>query len=245
MNKIVYVLLIIVVLFGACTPDQPTGDQIIQQSIRAHGQSEFMNKKLAFTFRDRRYTSKRTENEYTYTRTWQENDSTTIADKLINSSQFSRQINGEVVSLPDSMVQKYTSSVNSVLYFVQLPYLLTDPAVNATYQGQQKLAGETYDVVKVTFGKGNGGEDFQDEYRYWFNQNGHLMDYLAYSYQTNGGGVRFRKAIDRYSFGNVIFQNYINYEVPKETPLEEIPELFEKGQLKELSRIVSEDIGLE
>ncbi len=68
------------------------------------------------------------------------------------------------------MQVKYTSSVNSVLYFVQLPYLLNDPAVIKSYEGTQKVLGETYEVLKVTFRPSGGGEDFQDEYRYRFHE---------------------------------------------------------------------------
>jgi hypothetical protein len=140
---------------------------------------------------------------------------------------------------------KYTSSVNSVLYFVQLPYLLNDPAVIKSYEGTQKVLGETYDVLKVTFRPSGGGEDFQDEYRYWFHEKTHLLDFLAYNYETDGGGVRFRKAYNRSERGGILFQDYVNYEVPVGTPLQKIPALFEAGKLKELSRIVNTDIQVE
>ena len=99
-----------------------------------------------------------------------------------------------------------------------------------------------YDVIKVQFKASDGGEDFTDEYRYWFNKNTYLLDYLAYNYETNGGGVRFREAYNRSERMGMTFQDYINYEVPVGTPLEQIPALFEKGQLIELSRIINEDI---
>jgi hypothetical protein len=52
-----------------------------------------------------------------------------------------------------------------------------------------------YDVVGVTFGQDGGGKDFDDEFHYWINKQTHKVDYLAYSYRTNDGGVRFRTAL--------------------------------------------------
>ena len=61
--------------------------------------------------------------------------------------------------------------------------------------------------------------------------------------RTDGGGVRFRQAVGRKPVEGITFQNYINYKPPtKQTPLDELPNLFEIGALKELSKIINEDI---
>jgi len=78
---------------------------------------------------------------------------------------------------------------------------------------------------------------------YWINEETGIIDYLAYNYIVNGGGVRFREAINSRKINDIVFQDYINYKPEsKETPLNELDNLFENGQLKELSRIISEDI---
>ncbi len=218
---------------------------IVNQSIKAHNLDALMNAEVSFAFRDRRYTATRTDDSYTYTRTWQENDTSVIADKLVNSQDFSRIVNGQQVTVADSMAVKYASSINSVLYFFQLPYLLRDPAANLIYEGEEVIKTEPYHVIQVTFDQAGGGEDFEDEFRYWFHQDSYLMDYLAYNYHSDGGGVRFRKAFNRGNAGEIITQDYINYEVPVGTPLREIPRIYMKNDLKELSRIVNQDIRIE
>jgi hypothetical protein len=42
------------------------------------------------------------------------------------------------------------------------------------------------------FGQDGGGKDFDDEFHYWINKQTHKIDYLAYNYQNDDGGVRFR-----------------------------------------------------
>ena len=218
--------------------------EILYESLRVYGQENLMNAKLSFIFRDRRYTATRTTDNYTYTRTWQENDTTVISDRLVNSKIFSRVINGKQVTVPDSMAEKYSNSINSVLYFIQLPYLLKDQAVKLSYKGETQIQEEWYEVVGVTFEQQQGGDDYEDEYLYWFHRDTHMIDYLAYNYQTDGGGVRFRKAYNRDVGKYIIVQDYINYEVPLGTPLDEIPEMYQNDQLNELSRIVNQDVSL-
>jgi len=63
------------------------------------------------------------------------------------------------------------------------------------------------------------------------------VDYLAYSYHVNGGGVRFRSAYNSREVDGVRFQDYINYKHDSTTPVEEMDEYYLKGELKELSKI--------
>ena len=60
-----------------------------------------------------------------------------------------------------------------------------------------------------------GGEDFQDEYRYWIDPESGHIDYLAYNYHTDGGGTRFRKAKNRRKKEGFVFQDYINFKPEK------------------------------
>ena len=68
------------------------------------------------------------------------------------------------------------------------------------------------------------------------------MNYMAYSYHTNDGGVRFRSAYNPRTVDGIRFQDYVNWEAPIGTPLEELPKLYENGQLKELSKIETEAV---
>ncbi len=230
-----------VLSLASCQYSAEQAQQVVDQAIAAHGQTKLDQVKISFDFRDKRYSAYRTPEKYVYTRLFVDSLEL-VEDVLVNSSKFTRLINGDTTEVIDSMATKYSNSVNSVLYFVQLPYLLNDPAVIKSYEGTQRIEGAEYDVIKVQFRAGDGGADFTDEYRYWFNQQTSMLDYLAYNYQTNGGGVRFREAYNRSDRMGITFQDYINYEVPIGTSLGDIPSLFEKGQLKELSRIINEDI---
>ena len=69
------------------------------------------------------------------------------------------------------------------------------------------------------------------------------MDFLAYNYQTDGGGTRFRKAIDQRRVDGVLFQDYENYKPQKRfVALDSLPFLFAQGQLLKVSEIKNENI---
>ena len=225
----------------SCKYSAEQAQTVVDHAIKAHGQNKLEHVKISFDFRGKSYSAVRKSDSYIYTRTFI--DSLELVEEvLINSSDFTRMINGDTINLADSMVSKYSNSVNSVLYFVQLPYLLNDPAVVKSYEGTQTIENTIYDVIKVQFRSSGGGEDFEDEYRYWFNQKTGMLDYMAYNYLTDGGGVRFREAYNRSERLGITFQDYINYEVKLGTPLSSIPHLYSSGKLKELSRIINENI---
>lgn len=226
-----------------CQYDAEQAQQVVDAAIQAHGQQQLANTRISFDFRDKTYATARTDSGYTYTRMYIDSLDL-IEDVLVNSTDFVRMINGDSTIVADTMATKYSNSINSVLYFVQLPYLLNDDAVLKSYEGTSVIDDQTYDVIKVVFKADGGGEDFEDEYRYWFNQKTHLLDYLAYNYQTDGGGVRFREAYNRLERNGILFQDYINYEVPVGTPLHKIPELYKSGRLEVLSKIVNKDISV-
>lgn len=241
MKKLIYAASLLFLLGCASEKEISTPEALINQAIVAHGMNNLNHAAIKFTFRDKTYTASRDGGSYRYTRSFIE-DSSSIQDILINSQEFYRIVAGDTLSLADSMATKYASSINSVLYFVQLPYLLKDPAVNASYQGLDTLNGERYHVLKVTFDAAGGGEDHEDEYRYWFHEQTHHMDFLAYSYETDGGGVRFREAYNRQTTGGISFQDYVNYKAPKDTPLSVLPTFYSRGQLKKLSVIENKGV---
>ncbi len=230
-------------VFYSCQDDRLSkAQEVVDQAIQENGAYLFATSKVSFNFRGKGYSAERQGGNYIYKRFFQ--DSTgAVEDMLVNSAEFSRTIDGQPISLTEEWQGRYGSSVNSVLYFVEILYRLNDPAVNKSYEGTATIKGEDYHTIKVTFGQENGGEDFEDEYLYWIHTKDFTLDYLAYNYLTDGGGVRFREAFDREKIKNITFQNYINYKPEsKETPLQDLPALFENGQLQELSRIINEDI---
>lgn len=234
------------VLLASCAPENEVdqAQQVIDKAISANGADLFATKKVAFDFRNKHYTVARSASEYTYTRSFQDSLGQ-VNDVLINSSNFSRSINGNEIDLSEEWKGRYGNSVNSVLYFVEILYRLNDAAVFKSYLGKTTIKGENYHVIKVTFSEEGGGEDFQDEYRYWIHESDYTLDYLAYNYETDGGGARFREAYDRTKVGGITFQNYVNYKPVsdvKETPLDDLPKQLEAGQLKELSKIINENI---
>ena len=141
------------------------------------------------------------------------------------------------------MAFKYIESINSVIYFALLPYKLNDAAVQKERLGKEEIKGKVYFKIGVSFKKEGGGEDYQDLFIYWFDVQDYSLDYLAYSFQVNGGGMRFRKAYNERFVQGIRFVDYVNFK-PKsnQVKLETLGQLFVKNELEELSKIELDNI---
>lgn len=215
-------------------------DSIVNQAIQAHGGDLYATADYSFVFRDKNYRFKNDRSSYEYSSEVQKGDSL-IKDVMIKN-EFSRYINSKKQDLTNEDAAKYGESLNSVIYFATLPYKLQDASVNKKFIEETTIKGKRYDVIGVTFSQEGGGKDFDDEFHYWINKQTHKIDYLAYNYRTNDGGVRFRAAFNTRVIDGVTFQDYINYEAPLETPLKDLPKLYEQGKLKEVSQIRTENV---
>ena len=241
MNRFIYFFSLLATAFAqfAC---QPTAQSIVDEAIAVHGGEIYTSLNIAFDFREKHYVIKTNGGEYRYERHQTDSTGVETVDVLTNNS-FVRTVDGTEVAVPDSMVAKYSSSINSVAYFFLLPAPLNDAAVNKKLLADVTITGQNYHQVEVTFAQEGGGEDFQDRYIYWINQQTKTLDYLAYSYEVNGGGVRFREAYNVRTENGLRFCDYRNYGFEDtKTPLEQLPALFEAGGLPLLSKIENENV---
>ncbi|WP_405411097.1 DUF6503 family protein [Maribacter sp. Asnod1-A12] len=207
----------------------------IQDAIKAHGGSLYNTAHYEFVFRDKMYMFNNA-NGYIYKVNFKDSTGNRIED-ILNNGVFRRAVNDEVAELSEKDVAIHSNALNSVIYFATLPHKLDDKAVHKEGKGETTIKGEDYDIVRVTFGKEGGGTDHDDIFMYWVNKKSHYINYFAYSYSVNDGGVRFRSAYNPRTVDGIRFQDYINWEAQVGTPLKELPSLFEKGELKELSKV--------
>ena len=249
MKNIFFLLFALPLIFTACNSTKNANssssslsqaDIILKKSIEAHGGSKYKNAHYSFIFRKKYFTFKNNQDQFTYTST-SEKDGIKIVDILENGN-LKRKINGVEIQLSEKDKIRYSGGVNSVIYFATLPYKLQDKAVRNSYKGTTTVKGKTYDVLEIKFNQEGGGQDHDDVFHYWVNQENHVIDYLAYNYQVNGGGVRFRSAYNSRKVSGIIFQDYVNYKAEVGTPLEDLPKLYEEGKLKELSKIETEKV---
>ena len=250
-------LSLIVAAFFSCKPEQKEipkedkteikeeklseGEIIINSAIKSHGGDLFNKASYTFTFRNKQYSFTNNNNSYRYSVIKQNDKKEEVIDVLDNGN-FTRTINGNKIDLTKEDASRYGESLNSVIYFATLPYKLNDKAVNKKYVGEVSIKDENYKVVEVTFKQEGGGKDFEDQYYYWINKKSNTVDYLAYNYKVNGGGVRFRSSYNRRNVAGILFQDYVNYKAEVGTPLSELPVLFENDKLKEVSRIDTENV---
>jgi len=212
--------------------------QIVDRAIEVSGGERFMKSEVSFTFRGKRHFVDQNDKNFYYSRTFSENGDS-IKDELDNGI-FKRYVNGEDSGKSKRQLSRAFEDVNSVSYFALLPYKLNDGAVIKQYVGEIEIKGKLYDKVKVTF-EGEGSGDSPDNiFYYWFNRATGFMDYLGYT----KGGFRFRAAYNQRVVNGVRLADYVNYSggVYTANALEEYDQLYNADKLKELSRIVLEDV---
>ncbi|TXD49338.1 DUF6503 family protein [Polaribacter sp. IC073] len=237
-------LFLLAFLFSCKTSETKlTAQQVIDKTIVYSGADKVANSEISFNFRDKEYVALReTNGKFVLIRNQITEEGEIISD-IVRNNGFTREVNAEEFPIPDLMASKYSNSVNSVHYFSVLPHGLNDKAVNKKLLKAATIKGKDYYKVEVTFSENGGGEDFEDIFIYWIGKEDFLIDYLAYSYHTNGGGKRFRVLKEQCIINGIRFVDYHNYKSLKKTvSLNNIDKAFENNELKKVSEIVLKDI---
>lgn len=236
------VLGLAILLFFGCKEHQKelTAQQIIDKAIEVSGSEKYTNAEVDFTFRNLKYKSLRQNGRYSLQRLLP--DTLNTLD-LITNEGFTRLQKGEKVVLADTTAAKYAESVNSVHYFIQLPYGLNDEAVQKKLLGEVSIKGKEYYKIEVSFSEEGGGVDFEDVFLYWISKDDFTVDYLAYQFFTDEGGIRFRESINPSVIEGIRFVDYINYRTKTpDADFYNVDALYEAGELIKLSLIEKEDI---
>ena len=231
--------LILLYLLSAC--GQPDAQMIVDKSIAYYHMDKLNNAELEFKFRDINFKIMKREGRFKYERTF--TDSTGNVYDVLNNEGFKRTVNGVELKLDKKDYDKHSESLNAVVYFLYLPLKLNDSPVIKKYLGERMFKGKTYYKIEISFDQGKGGVDHNDVFYYWFDKEDYSMDHFAYS----SGGNRFRDVLRTHDVGGVIFQDYINYQMPLDdsiTTVNNYDSLFEAGKLRELSRIEFKDMVL-
>ena len=219
-----------------------SAQEIVDKAIAKAGGAVIANAAIHFKFRDYYYKATRQNGVRTLERCT-DAECQHQQDVLRSDGSFERFRESARLQLSDSLQQLYGNSVNSVHYFSVLPYGLNDPAVKKSLIGEHRVKEQPYYLIKVQFAEDGGGEDFQDQYLYWIHKTTFAVDYLAYNYQTNEGGTRFRAAYNPRRIEGIRFVDYKNYKPARQfPPLTSLDSLFENNKLELLSTIALEDI---
>jgi hypothetical protein len=216
-----------------------TADQIIAKTIESHGGALYDHMQVDFDFRDKHYTTKVKEGEYVAERTFS-TEAGLVIDRFEDNT-FKRTINEVEVELSSSSRRTFQNETNSVIYFALLPFHLDDPVINRQLMRSVTIKDQPYYKVEVTFGDG-GGDEYESAYVYWIHKEQFTMDYFAYSFNINGGGVRFREVSKVQTVEGIRFQDYNNYTIAEDYPAHELDYAFEQGKLKLVSTIELKEV---
>ena len=243
MIKHIFIGLIFLSLSWSCTQEKSAED-VVRLAINAYGGEQVYQSQVDFDFRYKHNLAYYRDGHYQLERQFE--DSVGLIHDVLNNDGFVRTINDSIVALDEEWTGKYSRSVNSVVYFFRIPFVLTDQAVNLKRLADATIDGQTYYKIEATFGEEGGGDDFDDRFIYWVNTDNYNIDYFGYSYSTDGGGKRFRKAMNYRKVNGWLMADYVNYK-PKDlkVPLDDYDVYFEGGGMKELSIIENVNIEVE
>ena len=223
--------------------EELTADEIIEKAIERHGGARYDNMEVEFDFRNRHFRAKISEGAYVYERTFKSKEG--MVTDVWSNNEFKRMINDKEIRLASENRKTYQTATNSVIYFALLPFNLDDPIVNRQLMRSVEIKGQPYHKVEITFSENGGGEDFENVYIYWIHKEEFTIDYLAYGFYVNGGGVRFREAYNAREVEGIRFQDYRNYTINKDFPVQELDYAYETGQLELVSEIRLDNVEVD
>lgn len=220
---------------------------MVEAALEAHGMADLPPTTVAFTFRDAHFTVERSGGRFRYTRTFTDSLGRAVRQVLANDTLY-QHLDGRPDPLDEAERRRLETAVNSVVYFALLPLALADPAVRTRYLGAATVEGAPYHEVEVTFAPEGGGRDWEDRFVYWFHRERHTMDFLAYRYHTDGGGTRFRRAINPRTVGGLRLADYENYTADADTlflAIERYDSLLAAGALRRVSSVALADVRVQ
>jgi len=241
MKKIKRFLCLIMLVCGFYSCNQPDPSKIINKSIAFYNMDKLNDATLEFKFRAARFKVMQKDGRFKYERFF--TDSTGNVQDVLTNEGFKRILNGKELTLSQADSDKYRQSLNAVIYFLYLPLKLNDSSVLKKYLDQVMIKGKAYHKIQISFKPSKEAGDHRDVFYYWFDTKDFSMDHFAYS----SGGNRFREVLTSHESGGVIFQDYVNYQMPLDdslTTVDKYDSLFEAGRLRVLSRIELTEIVL-
>lgn len=238
---------------SACEPPPtPQGDTealaLIDRARIHHGSALLDQAEVRFSFRGTPFVLRRDDGQFRYARTLTDSLGRTV-EEVVDNAGAHRFVDGAEVPLDEAEAGRLTTAVNSVAYFAILPAPLADPAVRARLLTPDRVGGEDYDRVEVTFAREGGGADYQDRYVYWLRQSDGQIGHFAYTYEPTPGdtsrtetGTRFRVPIGEQRVGGVLFQNWRNLTADSLGGIEDFGDLYDNGRTFRVSDVVLDSI---
>ena len=137
---------------------------------------------------------------------------------------------------------RWTSFVNQRVYFVSLPFRLSDASVFLEDRGLEEWDGRQLHRVKVSF-EPETSAGAASEYTYWFDPETARLEQFAYDYED---GMRFRRALDHRRIGGVLFFDQQNLGLEGEgLTVDDIDPAYVAAEMREISTIEIRNVSVE
>ena len=245
-------LAVLALTLAACQQAAPQGDAealaLIDRAREHHGSAVLDRAEVTFSFRGTPFVLRRDGGRFRYARATTDSLGRTVEEAVDNDGAH-RTVDGAEVALDSAEAARVATAVNSVAYFALLPAGLADPAVRARRLAPDRVGGQDYDRVEVSFAQDGGGQDHQDRYVYWLRPSDGEIGHYAYSYLETPGdtaraatGTRFRVPIGARRVGGVLFQDWQNLSADSSGRLERFGALYDAGRTFEVSQVVLDSV---
>lgn len=246
------VLAVATVAFSAEEAPSTTMPPIVETSIDFHGGDVYRRSRIALTLTSLSGSS-RIEAEldgglFDYTVTAPATGEPQRRVRFTNQGGSNRTLDwrdGGWVELDGRAAARARSWLIGKVYFPFLPFRLADPGVHFRHLGTEVWDGRPLAKVKVTFSP-HSDPEADDEYLFWFDPDTGRMEQFAYSFQSGGGGLRLRRAVDYERVGGVLFSDQENLGVdgPGHT-VDQVTPAFAAEHLEPVSSVELSDVEVE
>lgn len=249
------ILALAAVALAACERPAPQGDPealaLLDRARTHHGSALLDEATVRFSFRGTPFVLERDGGRFRYARTLTDSLGRTV-EEVVDNAGAHRFVDGVEAPLSEREAAALYTAVNSVAYFALLPAPLADPAVRARLLTPDRVGGEDFDRVEVSFAREGGGPDYDDRYVYWLRRGDGRIGHYAYTYAVTPGdtartatGTRFRVPIRTWREGGVLFQDWRNLSADSVEALRDFGDLHDAGRTFEVSEVVLDSVRVE
>ncbi|MFT2008498.1 DUF6503 family protein [Pontibacter sp. 13R65] len=231
---------LLVSLLCACDPTEPEVRQLVENTIRVHGQADYKGGVISFRSGEVLYRVLRHHDAFVYSRTFQDANGQRVHD-VVQNSGFSRTINEQEEKLSPELNIELAAAVSREIFLALLPYNLNNPSVQQKYEGNFELKGQEYHKVRFTLPAQREIAGEKLELIGWFHKQQHTLDYVGFRPEKDGA-VQFWEAKNPRKIGGIRFQDYTAYSTTDRISIERLDQAFDLGRLQQQSEIALTEI---
>jgi len=221
-------------------------DTLLENTINAHGGNLYKNSIISFKFKSFNYTLKRDDNDYEYQMIREEKD--VLKEAKTFNGGFEYFEDGEQKELSARLSSMFTNRINSMAYWIYIPYEFSTNDAIKEYIGKDVLRGNEYHKLKITYRQFEGLPEDDRIYILWIDTKKFEIDFVAVGNLNDTNGKKFYAAGNKRKIKGMLFSDYEMYNTKtksKEINFEDLGTSYNIGAMLRDNIVTYENISVE